>query len=225
MNMGNIRRNQGGFSLIELLVTMSMSLIVALAVGSLLVGGQRSWNKMYRSGNSQIKQDAQALMITFGSVGRKSNRLDYTIYKESSGNYTKSTPLTSNTLEVVYGDAVEFRYWDASSPEASLLDVDNTGTHYAFFYIADGNMLKVDYGENPPGAIPGGSGSRNTSNITTEILARNVHPDSDGAFNHTTINRVGQGCIRINVTLVDADDPNETIRVLTSTLPRNIWPR
>ncbi len=219
-----LKKFRCGLTLVELIMTILISSVLVLTVGTLLIGGQRSWQNTYEQANSGMRQDSQAIMIAWGSVGRKSNRLGYTVYKESSGSYVKSEPQTGDNEEVVYGDAVEFRYWSASVPDASLLDVTNTGTDYAFFYMDD-DELKVDYGTYPPGAVPGGSGSRNTSNITTMLLAENVVPDPNGAFSHTMISGVGQGCVRINVALQADDDSGEEIRVMTATLARNIWPR
>lgn len=220
----NIRSFRFGLTLVELLITMLVSSVMVLAVGILLVGGQRSWQRTYNQANSKMRQDSQAVMYAWGSVGRKSNRLGYAVYKKSGSSYSVSPPLTSGPEEVVYGDAVEFRYWSASAPDVSLLDVTNTGTDYAFFYI-DGDKLKVDYGTCPPGAVPGGSGARNTSDITTTVLAQNMVPDPNGAFSHTVVGGVGQGCVRINVVLEDEDGSGEQLRVLTATLARNIWPR
>ncbi|MBN1795550.1 MAG: prepilin-type N-terminal cleavage/methylation domain-containing protein [Sedimentisphaerales bacterium] len=223
--MGLINKKiSAGFTLVELLVTMLISSILLLVVGVLLIGGQRSWEKIYGDANSEMRQGSHAIMAAFGSIGRRSNRLNYTLYKQADYSYIPSEPETSNSEEIVYGDAVEFRYWSASAPDASLLDVTNTGTDYAFFYIEDGEM-KVDYGSYPPGAVPGGSGSKNTADITTTVLAENVVPYEDGAFNHTTISGVGQGSVRINVTLEDEDDPEKSVKVITATLMRNIWPR
>lgn len=212
-----------GLSLVELIITMLVSSVLALAVGVLLVGGQRSWQNTYAQANSKIRMDSQAIMNAFGSVGRKSNRLGYTVYTESDDEYVEAVPSGSGE-EVVYGDAVEFRFWSADAPDVSLLDVTNTGTDYAFFYMDD-DELKVDYGTCPPGAVPGGSGARNTSDITTTVLAENVVPDPNGTFNHTVIGSVGQGCVRINVRLQADDDSGDEIRVMTATLTRNIWPR
>ncbi len=218
------KRFRYGLSLVELIITMVVSSVLALAVGALLVGGQRSWQNTYAQANSKMRLDSQALMSAFASVGRKSNRLGYTLYTKSDDNYVQAVPSGGIDAEVVYGDAVEFRYWSADAPDVSLLDVTNTGTNYAFFYM-DANELKVDYGTCPPGAVPGGSGARNTTDITTTVLAENVVPDPNGAFNHTVIGGAGQGCVRINVWLQADDDSGDEIRVMTATLARNIWPR
>ncbi len=218
------KRIRYGLSLVELIITMLVSSVLALAVGALLVGGQRSWQNTYEQANSKMRQDSQVIMSAFGSVGRKSNRLGYTVYSESDEEYIESASEGGSGEEVVYGDAVEFRYWSAEVPDVSLLDVTNTGTDYAFFYMDD-DELKVDYGTYPPGAVPGGSGARNTTDITTVVLAENVVPDPNGAFNHTVIGGVGQGCVRINVRLQADDDSGDEIRVMTATLTRNIWPR
>ena len=45
-----------------------------------------------------------------------------------------------------------------------------------------------------------------------------------GAFSHTTINGIGQGSVRINIIITDPVD-DASIKVMTSTLLRNIWPR
>jgi len=122
---------------------------------------------------------------------------------------------------------VEFRYWDVeldSEDSHQLMDVTKTATAYALFYLDD-DKLKVDYGPYPPGAVPEGGGSKNSSDIMTTTLAENVTTDPNiGAFSHTTLNGVGRGCVRINITLTDPED-GENIRVMTATMLRNIWPR
>jgi len=221
------RKVCSGVSLVELIVTMAISSILILTIGALLAGGQRSWQQIYDKSNSQIKRDAQATMVTFGITGRKSNRLNYTLYKINHGTFTPALPQTSAPEEVVSGDAVEFRYWDVelgTDDSHNLLDTTKTATAYALFYV-DSNELKVDYGLYPPGGVHSGGGFRNTSGITTTVLANNVSTDPQiGAFSHTTINGKGQGCVRINITLTDESD-KESIQVMTSTMMRNVWPK
>lgn len=221
---------RSGLTLIELIVAMTINFIVVLAVGALLVGGNRAWHHTYNSANKKLKQDALATTMAFGSIGRKANRLGYTIYKGDDSNFTPALPQTADPQEVVSGDAVEFRYWDVELDKTdshNLMDVTKTATAYAFFYL-DGDQLKVDYGPYPPGAVPEGGGSKNTSGVITKVLlAEHVSVDKDstaGAFSHTTVGGTGQGCVRINIVLTDPAD-NETIRVMTATLMRNIWPR
>ena len=218
-----------GLTMVELLVAMLLNIVVILAVGSLLVGGNRAWLNTFDSENKQIKQDALATTVAFGSIGREANRLGYTIYKVNGGTFTPAVPVTSDPQEVVSGDAVEFRYWDVgmdSTDSYNLLDVTKTATAYALFYL-DGDQLKVDYAPYPPAAVPAGGGSRNTAGVTTRILAENASTDPNSTvdvFSHTTTNGIGQGSVRINVILTDPED-NESIRVMTATLMRNIWPR
>jgi len=62
---------------------------------------------------------------------------------------------------------------------------------------------------------------------STTVLAENVSVGDDddaGAFSHTTLNGVGQGCVRINITLTDPKD-DDSIQVKTTAMMRNIWPR
>jgi type II secretory pathway pseudopilin PulG len=216
-----------GLTLIELVITIVISSLLILTVGILLLSGQRAWKQTYESAHKKIKQDAQSVMTAFGSMGRKANRIDYRIYNISGSSFTPAVPHTSNPEEVVSGDAVEFRYWDVELDTAdshSLMDVTKTATAYTLFYI-DGDSLKLDYGPYPPGGVPANGGARNTAGVTTTILADNVSTDPNrDAFSHTTLNRIGQGCVRLNVTLTDPND-NETIKVMTAVMMRNIWPR
>lgn len=219
--------------MIELVVAMAVTSVLILVVGVLLVMGQQTWHKAYDSAHRQIKQDAQVTPLTFGSVGRKANRLNYTIYNVDGKTFTPAAPQGTEPEEVVSGDAVEFRYWDVeldATDSHGLLDATKLATAYALFYI-DGDQLKVDYGPYPPGGVPAGGGTRNTSKITTTILAENVTNvtnvtanSNTGAFSHTTLNGVGQGCVRINITLTDPEN-GDSIDVTTAVLMRNIWPR
>ena len=221
------RKTRLGLTIVELVITMAISIMLISVVGILLVSGQRAWNKTYNSAHKRIKEDSHDIMVRFSSIGRKSNRIDYTIYDITGSTFTPTAPQTSNPEEVVSGDSVEFRYWDVeldSEDSHELMDVTKTATAYALFYL-DGDELRVDYGPYPPGAVPGGAGARNTSDITTILLAENVTTDPNiGAFSHTTLNGVGQGCVKINIALTDPED-GESIRVMTATMMRNIWPR
>jgi hypothetical protein len=218
-----------GITLVEISLAMVLNSMIVLAIGVLLIGGNRGWHNIYDSANKKIKQDAMVTTLTFGSVGRKANRLSYRIYKSNGDAFLPALPQTSDPQEVVSGDAVEFRYWDVALDETdsyNLMDTNKEATAYALFYI-DKDELKVDYGPYPPGGVPEGGGARNTTGVTTDVLAENVSIDEDsevGAFSHTVVSGVGQGCVRININLTDPDT-DETIKVVTSTLMRNMWPR
>jgi len=219
-----------GVVLTEVIITSAISLTVVLAVGVLLVGGNRAWLNTYDAAFNKMKTDSLVLTTTFGNVGRKSNRLCYKIYNVENGIFVPAAPKTSGS-EVVSGNAVEFRYWDVDldkSDTHDLMDPTKTATAYALFYL-DGDRLKVDYGPYPPGAVPDTpqGGARNTAGATTTVLAENAKIDAAsgiGLFSHTTINGVGQGCVRINVVLTDPDS-DDTLKITTATLLRNVWPR
>lgn len=220
-----------GICLSEVIITMAISLIIALAVGTLVVGGNRAWQNSYDSVNGQMETDSMAITTVFGGIGRKANRLSYRLFNMHNGRLTVVEPKFAGSEEVVSGNAVEFKYWDVELDETDshgVMDASKPATAYALFYV-DGDELRVDYGPYPPGAIPDTSKSarRNTSGVTTTVLAENVSrvSDSDGdVFSHTTINGVGQGCVRINLVLKDPDTERET-RVTTATLLRNMWPK
>jgi hypothetical protein len=217
------RRLGCGFTVLELCVSTAVSLVLVLTVAALLVGGNRAWRRTYDSASSKVKQDALDTMIAFGSIGRRSNRSSYEVYKMSGDTLTPALRKTTQPQEVVFGDAVEFRYWDVPLSQ-ELMDPQKIATAYALFYL-DGDELKVDYGPYPPGARTG-SGSRNGSGVTTKVLAENasVSPGSGGAFSRTWKDDRWQGSVRISVTLTGPVD-KETISVITATLMRNTWPR
>lgn len=221
------RKFRSGVTMVELIITLAITSVIVLVVGVLLASGQRAWHQGYDSAHKQIKQDALIIPLTFARIAKKANRLNYIIYNVHGEAFTPSTPPGLDPEELVSGDAVEFRYWDVeldAEDTHGLLDVTKTATAYAIFYL-DGDQLKVDYGPYPPGAVPDGSDHKITSNATTTILAENVTTAGDiGAFSHTTLNGIGQGCVRINITLTDPED-GDSIDVTTATLIRNIWPR
>ena len=225
--MGNTRYKSGrGLTIIELVVTVVIILVVMPTVGVLLVAGHRAWSNTYKSAHKKIKQDSQAVILAFGNMGRKSNRLSYTIYDVEYGNFTAAEPTGAEEEEVVFGDAVEFRYWDVgldSKDSHKLMDITKTATAYSLFYI-DGDKLKIDRGPYPPGAVPANGGEKNDEDVTTTVLAENVSTDPNGAFSHTTLNGAGEGAVRINITLTDPEDGGTT-KVMTATLMRNVWPR
>lgn len=214
-----------GMTLIELVISMAIALIVILAAGLLLVAGNRTRRQGFAESQKKIKRDSQAIMLTFGNIARKSNRLNYHLYIQSGSNFIPSAPKSMTDVEVVSGDAVEFRYWDVDLDTADshhLIDTSKTATAYALFYI-DGDQLLVDYGPYPPGAVPEGGGAKNPPD-TTLVLADNVSTDGAGFFSHTVQSGVGKGCVRTNVILTDPNDKEE-IRVMVGSIMRNIWPR
>ena len=236
--MDNTRYKSGrGFTIIELVVTMTIILILAPLVGVLLVSGHRAWANTYSFAHKKVKQDAEAVTLAFGNTARRANRnprdlrypnLDYgyAIYDIDSGEFSVAKP-EGTGREVVYGDAVEFIYWDAeldSEDSYGLMNASKIGTAYALFYI-DGDKLKVDRGPYPPGAVPVDGGEKNSTGVTTTVLAENVSTDlATGAFSYTVDGYVPEGAVRIHITITDPED-DESIKVMTAGLMRNMWPR
>jgi prepilin-type N-terminal cleavage/methylation domain-containing protein len=223
--MGQNRRRLRGVTLIEVVVTMAVAAIPLLAVGTLLVGAQNSWEQTYASVHKPVREDASILTTAFTTVGRKSNRSLYFVYKVNNGTFTVATPPNGSTL--AEGQAAEFRFWadgfDEGSASLQTLETTNTGTDYALFYL-DGTILKVDYGKvvGTVGGVSGGQ--RNQANKTsTVILAENVDVNTNNKiFSHTVISGAGQGCVRLNATLKDG---GVTVEIKTATLCRASWPR
>jgi hypothetical protein len=216
-----------GVTLVELAVSSVVAVILVFTVGLLLDGSSRAWLQTYGSIHGNTKENAEIIISAFGSIGRRSNRASYSLYLINQGVFTPAVPAAGHPDSIVSGAAVEFRYWDVpldSSDSHSLMDTSKLATAYALFYL-DGHRLKVDYGPYPPGAVPAGGGARNTTGVTTIVLANNVNMDgSSSAFSHNTVANTGQGSVRLNVTLTDPNT-GETTKVMTTALMRNVWPR
>lgn len=222
-----LRRCRRGISLVELTTASIAGLIVLLAAGFLLTSGHRIWQQNYNSVHSKSRIDARSIVIAFGNIARQSNRSDYIIYDKAGNVLVPVEPIDPQKEEVVSGNAIEFRYWDVpldKTDSHNLLDNEKTATAYALFYL-EGDNLMVDYGQVPPGAAPSGGGARNTSDISSMILAENVSRDDDiEPFSHTVVGGKGNGAVRINVIVTDPDTGRENT-VVTSVRLRNTWPK
>ncbi|MGA2171663.1 MAG: hypothetical protein ABSG82_01440 [Sedimentisphaerales bacterium] len=218
------RRSSAGLSQIELVVAMAIAFIVMLTTAILVQSGYRGWNQTYNNINAESRLGALDTMTALGAIGRKSNKLDYRVYKKlASGSYQRATPLV-NPEEIVTGDAVEFRYWDGDL-SADFMNPDVNANSYALFYL-DNGQLKINYGLDlyPPGGINEASGTiRSGTGITTTTLTKNI---SSVEFSHTTKNMAGDGmgCVRMKLVITD---PNSGLSKTTiaATLMRNVWPQ
>jgi len=206
-----VKKYRRGFTLIEMIMGVLISLILILAVGVLLAGGQQSWQQTYHKANKQIKIEALGATALFGAVARKSDHRNY-ILTDSTYILTGSTSRASGTpagMVVLSSTEVEFRYWaDHSREGRSRRLPSKEPTHYARFYFdKTAGELKVDYGRLLP--------DRKQDRI--QILAHNVNFCK---FDHTVVNGLGQGCVRMVLTLRDPED-GEEITVKTAAGLRN----
>jgi prepilin-type N-terminal cleavage/methylation domain-containing protein len=113
-------KHKKGFTLVELMVSISISLIVVLGIGVMMIDTHRGWRLMYNRVHGDVPADVQAAMAAFDSIVRKSSA--------SKGNI--GTASSSATL-----------YYYQNSSDYSVEEPDA----YAKFYF-DGTKLKVDYG-------------------------------------------------------------------------------
>ena len=215
-------RKNSGFTLVELVLAMALSLIIILGVSSVLVSGITSFDKLWNYINRDAAVDSDVFTITFGAIGRKSNSTQYKLYTVNNDVYTEALPDALPAEQIVRGDAVEFIYWDVpldATDSYGLMDITKYGTASALFYVEDGD-LKVDYNRYPSSAIPIGGGTRKDPD-STEVVVRNI----DWAeFSHSTINEKGQGCIRATLHIID-EYGNDTAILKSAVYPRNKWPR
>ncbi len=219
-------RFPSGFSLIELLVAIAIVAIPLAAVAVLLTGSSRSWQRMYNDTHSQIRQDSLAVMMSIQKSGRQANLTNYSIYTIKNGRYSTATAPSGKTI--ASGQAVEFRFWqeifDPDSPASDIFESDNTGTHYALYYL-DGSTLKLDIGRVVNGVGGVVNNSRQTANIqSTLVLTKLVDTTANNdLFSHTLSGGQGNGCVNTRITLTD--NKKNSIEILFGTLLRSAWPR
>ena len=63
--------SQRGFTIIELVVAMSIAIIPILTIGIILSDSQRGWNSMYERVYSDVVTDSYVARKTFDAVTRK----------------------------------------------------------------------------------------------------------------------------------------------------------
>jgi len=218
MNTRNHTKN--GFTLIELVIAVAASTIVLLISGVLLESGQKSWARAFRYANSETQTKALTTTITFGQIGRQSNKLDYKLYNLSGSRFVSVT-LPDKPGDIVKGDAVEFHYWAEEELNSDIMDTSIKGNKYALFYLED-DKLMLDTGPYPPGGVDAVGYLSSGSEIISSAIAENV---VSLKFSHTTRNLEGKGrgCIRLEMTLRDLED-NSITTVTAATLMRNVWP-
>lgn len=219
------KRNQKAISLIELVISMTMASVLMLAGGVLLLGSNRAFRQVYASIHDPVQADAKVLASAFGTVVRKSNRTNYKVYEVTEDSFVEATPESGESVAV--GQAVELRYWNRPFYELSgdmeQMDIDDTGSHYALFYLED-ETIYVDYGEVVDGVGGVNGGLRQTTDIVTQTLAENVDiSDNVDIFSHEIIGGAGNGCISLNVTLIN--DEGDSVDVKMAALLRVLWPQ
>lgn len=112
-----------GFTLIELVIAVAASLVVIVAIGSVLAGSQKDWNRMYNRACSDIVTDGYIVRKAFDAVIRKASKEKFLLDDDGSW------------LEIYY-------YADDDS---AVID------RYARFYETAGE-LRVEYGKLEPKA-------------------------------------------------------------------------
>lgn len=113
-------KSQGGFTLVELMITVAVMSIILSAIGIVIVDGQRCWQVLYGQTNSDV--------VTDGYVARK--KFDTVIRKA----------IDDKMLIDGDGDWIEVYYASGLSP---------TIDRYARFYTADDD-LNIEYGQLDP---------------------------------------------------------------------------
>jgi prepilin-type N-terminal cleavage/methylation domain-containing protein len=136
----------GGFTLVELMITIAVMSIIVSAVGIVIIDGQRCWRVLHGRINSEVATDGYVARKKFDAIMRKAS--GEKILTDSNGNW----------IEVYY----------FSSDSSTAVD------RYARFYEADGN-LNMEYGElNPRKTLGTETVCRNVSDCTFKQAGRSA---------------------------------------------------
>lgn len=76
---------QYGFTLIELIIAVAVSLVVILGVAVSLVDSQRSWHRLYNRAFSDVVTDAYVARKTFNAAIRKASKNGFLIDDNGKG--------------------------------------------------------------------------------------------------------------------------------------------
>ena len=118
---GKIKSISPGFTIVELMIAMTVMVIASLAIGAVIVDGQNSWSVMYEKIHSDIVTDGYVAKKRFDSVMRKA----------------------SNEKIFISDDNSSVLLYYFSSDTAAAVD------RYMHFYQA-GRNLNLEYGELDP---------------------------------------------------------------------------
>jgi hypothetical protein len=122
MFMENIKKTSNhGFTLVELMVAVAISMIVIIAIGVVLVDSQRGWQVSYDRIYADVVTDSYVARKKFDAVMRKAG----------------STTVTLGSL----GESIEVNYYNSIS--SAVYD------RYGYFYVSDGTLC-FEYGSLNP---------------------------------------------------------------------------
>ena len=166
----NFLKTRSGFTIVELIVTITIALIFFLGVAVTLVDSQKAWGNLYDKVHTGVAPDS--------FVAKKS--LDAVIRKSSCG--PSSCTVDDN------GQGVEVHYFN--DDDSTTLD------RYARFYVSDDELLKETGILEPREALYSETICGNVSDCTFKKTGRSVqmilHLD-DGAEQSVVVT-----CSRMN---------------------------
>ena len=112
---------QYGFTLIELMIAITASMIVMLGVALVMANSQKSWNQLYTRAFSDVVGDSNVAGIKFKDIIRKASQYGFVVDSKGKG--------------------IEVYYYDSEDSN----DVDR----YAHFYELEGD-LNLEIGKLNP---------------------------------------------------------------------------
>ncbi len=137
--------SRSGFTLVELMITMTIMIIASLAIGAVIVDGQNSWSNMYDKIHSDIFTDGYVVRKKFDSLMRRASGEKIFIENQNQ------------SVEVYY-------YSDGAT----------TTDRYMRFYKSNNNMV-LEYGTlSPKSAINTEIICGNVSKCTFHQVGRSV---------------------------------------------------
>ena len=159
MHINHYRATQGGFSLIELMVAITISLILLAGVSQVFLSSKTSYN--LQDGMGRLQENARfALDIMSSSIGQggyastSSAAIDAFDGTNDKENYTANTDLGFTTAAMTASDTIEVSYYSATDCLGNSTGAG--GIAKDKFYLSGSNLMCLGNGSTTPGVVAEG---------------------------------------------------------------------
>lgn len=216
------RLRQQGFSLIEIMIAITISLILMAGIGQIFLGSKTSYN--LQDGMGRLQENARfALDILNHSIGMTafsgtlsplSDAIDST---ESKENETANTDLGFTAADHTASDIIEVRYTSATD----CLGNASGGTAQDRFYIDGSNLMCLGNGSATAGVIAEGVENMQIlyGEDTDNDTVANVYADADNVTDWNAIVSVRVALLVSTVQTVGNGTTDTKTHVLLNTPP------
>ena len=214
------RLRQQGFSLIEIMIAITISLILMAGIGQIFLGSKTSYN--LQDGMGRLQENARfaldilnrsiSMTAFSGTLSPLNNAIDST---ESKENETANTDLGFTTASHTASDTIEVRYTSATD----CLGNATGGTAQDRFYIDGNNLMCLGNGSITAGVIAEGVENMQIlyGEDTDNDTVANVYVDADNVADWNAIVSVRVALLVSTVQTVGNGSTDSKTHVLLNT--------